>query len=370
VRHRGDFAKQYSYSLDKIKRMLATRKADFSDVTTIRAYLTDGRHTGALYKCLDEVYGSSKSKPAVTVANISQLAHSGMMVEMEITAALPGSENDKTFSIYKNSKTRGTWNPGANEVLEASGPDRTFYLSGAQAMKYEPGKPMVAMHPGDFAKQCDFLYKQLDSVLKAEGAASTDVVRSTSLMTGDATLGELFGCRKNLPKGVVFSNPGTLATISQLSSLGEVFTYDAIGMAAPSKDQDPNKFAKKVVPSELNPDVPSAVIVSGPRRTLNIAGQGAQDKSGTVQFKGDFKAQCKAALQIIDNLLRQRKASLDDVVKMLVFVTDSRYAPEFRVCMADAFKGKTQPAQTFVNVARNSAPGMLIQIDATAVAAP
>jgi enamine deaminase RidA (YjgF/YER057c/UK114 family) len=370
VRHRGDFAAQCTYSLDKLGRMLATRGATFNDVTVIRAYITDSRYTGALYDCLDTVYGKSSAKPAVTSANISQLAHAGMLVELELTAALPDTASDSAFTVYRNTQTLGTWNPGANEVLEVSGPDRTFYFSGAHAVAYKPGEPMVAMYPGDFAKQCDWLQQDLLRVLKAEGAVAKDVVRSTTFLAGDAGLAELLACRSKLPKEDAFVNPGTLANISQLSALGETYTYDSIGMAALPAGSDPKTFVKKVVPSKIDAAVPSAVIVSGPRRTLNVAGQGAIDAAGAVLFPGDFMAQCQQTVQTLGTLLGAQGASIRDIAKMLVFVTDSRDAPAFRTCMAKAYPNVAQPAQTFVNVARLPKKGMMIQIDATAVTAP
>jgi enamine deaminase RidA (YjgF/YER057c/UK114 family) len=370
VRHRGDFSAQCTYSLDKLGRMLATRGANFDNVTIVRAYITDSRYTAALYDCLDTVYGKSTTKPAVTSANISQLAHAGMLVELELTAALPDAGPDNTFTVYRNSTTLGTWNPGANEVLEVSGADRTFYFSGAHAVPYKPGSPMVAMYPGDFAKQCDFLQKELLGVLKAEGAVSRDVVRSTTFLSGDSGLAELLACRGTLAKEDAFVNPGTLVNVSQLSALGETYTYDSIGMAAIPAGSNPNAFSKKVVPSKIDPVVPSAVIVSGPRRTLNVAGQGAIDSAGAVQFSGDFKAQCQMTIQKLDSLLGAQGASIRDITKMLVFVTDSRDAPAFRECMAQAYQNTTQPAQTFVNVARLPKKGMMIQVDATAVISP
>jgi enamine deaminase RidA (YjgF/YER057c/UK114 family) len=74
-------------------------------------------------------------------------------------------------------------------------------------------------------------------------------------------------------------------------------------------------------------------------------------------------------MERIGALLKERKSSLMDVVKMIAFVTDSRHETDFRSCMSKAFPGG-QPAQTFVNVARLPQSQMLIQIDATAVAAP
>lgn len=368
IRHRGNFAGQCAYSLEKIGRMLAGRGASFADVTTIRAFLIDGRHTDALYTCLDKVYAGSATKPAVTSFNISQLAHSGMLLELEVTAALPDRGPNSTFSIYRNSETLGKWNPGAIEVLEVSGPDRTVYFSGAQATKQQSGKSPVAMFPGDFAKQCEFAQGNLLRLAKSEGMVASNVVRQIKFIPGYFSIPDLMKCDPP-PADSFRAGASTLSYVSQLSAVGDLYALDALGMAALKPNQSATIFKKNVIPSKLTADIPSAIVVSGPRRTFHIAGLGSQDETGKIRFVGDFKAQCAASVERIGALLKAHKSSLKDVVKMLVFVTDSRYEPEFRTCMSKAFPG-AQPAQTFVNVARLPQSGMLIQIDATAVAAP
>lgn len=83
----GDVAGQCRYAFDKIKRTLARHGATMADVVKIVAYVTDVRSAGAYFQCLTEALGGAP-RPAHTFLNINQLAHPGMLVEVDVTAAV------------------------------------------------------------------------------------------------------------------------------------------------------------------------------------------------------------------------------------------------------------------------------------------
>lgn len=58
-----------------------------ADVVKIVAYVTDIRSASAYFQCLTEALGSAR-RPAHTFLNINQLAHPGMLVEVDVTAAV------------------------------------------------------------------------------------------------------------------------------------------------------------------------------------------------------------------------------------------------------------------------------------------
>jgi enamine deaminase RidA (YjgF/YER057c/UK114 family) len=81
----GDVLGQCRYAFDKIKRTLARHRATMADVVKIVAYVTDIRSAGDYFKCLSEALGDAP-RPAHTFLNINQLAHPGMLVEIDVTA--------------------------------------------------------------------------------------------------------------------------------------------------------------------------------------------------------------------------------------------------------------------------------------------
>jgi enamine deaminase RidA (YjgF/YER057c/UK114 family) len=113
-----------------------------------------------------------------------------------------------------------------------------------------------------------------------------------------------------------------------------------------------------------------AVTVTGPGKTIFLAGVGAEDENGaagTILYKGDFAAQCKYAYEKIKRLLDRHGATLGDVVKMVSYLTDVRYQPDYGKCRVDAFGDQPLPAHTLLTISQLAWPGMIVEIDVTAI---
>src|SRR6478735_7027665 len=81
-----------------------------------------------------------------------------------------------------------------------------------------------------------------------------------------------------------------------------------------------------------------AVTVTGPGKMIFLAGVGAEDENGapgTILHKGDFGAQCKYAYDKIKRLLDKHGATLADVAKMVSYLTDVRYQPDYGKCRVE-----------------------------------
>lgn len=77
-------------------------------------------------------------------------------------------------------------------------------------------------------------------------------------------------------------------------------------------------------------------------------------------------AQTKRVLEIIEGALAEAGASMKDVVRTRMFVTDVSRWEEAGRAHGEAF-GEIRPATTMVEVSRLIDPGMLIEIEADAV---
>jgi len=97
-----------------------------------------------------------------------------------------------------------------------------------------------------------------------------------------------------------------------------------------------------------------------------VRGQTGLDFDGTFTGEGDPAAQAEIAMQCTDVLLREAGASLRDIVKMTVYLTDREYrSPVFSV-LAKWLKG-VRPCQTGLIVNGLARPEMLMEIDVEAV---
>jgi enamine deaminase RidA (YjgF/YER057c/UK114 family) len=113
-----------------------------------------------------------------------------------------------------------------------------------------------------------------------------------------------------------------------------------------------------------------SVTVSGPAKTIYLAGMGAEDETtGTILHLGDFLEQCRYAYGKIKKILAAQGATMADIVKITTYVTDIRYRADYGKCRAEAMGDAPLPTHTFVNVAQLAWPGMMIEVDATAVVA-
>jgi 2-iminobutanoate/2-iminopropanoate deaminase len=115
------------------------------------------------------------------------------------------------------------------------------------------------------------------------------------------------------------------------------------------------------------------VTVRNAGKIIYLGGVGAEDEDsaqgGVIRHLGDVGAQCRYAWDKIKRLLAKHGATVENVDKVVTYVTDIRYFADAGRCRAEAFAGATQPAGTFLVITALAWPGMLIEVDVTASAA-
>ena len=112
------------------------------------------------------------------------------------------------------------------------------------------------------------------------------------------------------------------------------------------------------------------VTVSGPATFIFLAGVGAEDEKGpigTILYPGDILGQCRYAFDKIKRNLTRHHAAVADIVKIVTYVTDIRSAAVYFKCLAEALGDVPRPAHTFLNISQLAHPGMLVEIEVTAV---
>jgi len=107
------------------------------------------------------------------------------------------------------------------------------------------------------------------------------------------------------------------------------------------------------------------VDVTGPAKTIYIAGQVALDKDGKVVGAGNMKAQAEQVFRNLEVALAAAGAKFTDVVKMNTFVTDIEQTPAVREVRARFF-GETTPASTLVQVVHLARPEFMIEVEVIA----
>jgi 2-iminobutanoate/2-iminopropanoate deaminase len=125
--------------------------------------------------------------------------------------------------------------------------------------------------------------------------------------------------------------------------------------------------AHRKIPGLVDPSGPfSHVTVAVGSRFVSLAGQVALDGRGQVVGVGDAGVQARQCLENLDIALRHVGATVAEVVKVTVFLTDVGD----RVAVAEArreYFGEHAPAATLVEVAALAVEGCVVEIEATAV---
>jgi 2-iminobutanoate/2-iminopropanoate deaminase len=148
---------------------------------------------------------------------------------------------------------------------------------------------------------------------------------------------------------------------------GLLITQTALAQGLEVKRYNPSEWTKGRF-SEI-------ATVTGPGKTIYLAGIGAEDEkapagqSAPILYPGNAYEQCRYAYDKIKRALASQGATLADVVKQVVYVTDIRYQADVGKCRKEAYGDGPIPANTFLVINALAIQGMLLEIDVTAVVA-
>jgi 2-iminobutanoate/2-iminopropanoate deaminase len=119
-------------------------------------------------------------------------------------------------------------------------------------------------------------------------------------------------------------------------------------------------------PADARPDLPfSAVTRLGD--VLYVSGQVGIDPATKQVVDGGIGPQTRQTLENLKRALALANASLDDVVKCNVFLTDISEFAAFNAVYREYFP-KDPPARTTVGTSGLSSPAMVVEIEAIAAA--
>ncbi len=107
----------------------------------------------------------------------------------------------------------------------------------------------------------------------------------------------------------------------------------------------------------------NAIVVD---RAIYVSGQTAGLADGTIAGENDVRTQASQAFDNIRRLLEAAGATMADVVKLTVYLTDMSTRAQFSEARRGFFSGDF-PCSTLVEVSALAQPGFLVEIEAIAV---
>jgi enamine deaminase RidA (YjgF/YER057c/UK114 family) len=98
-----------------------------------------------------------------------------------------------------------------------------------------------------------------------------------------------------------------------------------------------------------------------------ISGQVALDGKGALVGENDVAAQVEQVFTNLRTVVEACGGSLDDVVKITIYVTDASYRPAVAAARQRHFKEGQYPASTYLVVSALAVPQLLVEIEAVAM---
>jgi enamine deaminase RidA (YjgF/YER057c/UK114 family) len=111
-----------------------------------------------------------------------------------------------------------------------------------------------------------------------------------------------------------------------------------------------------------------AEIIEGATRQVICSGQTAVDAEGAPQHPGDMRGQIGLALDNLEAVLAAAGMGLGDIIRLQVFSTDVDETLKHGDLLGERFGPLgCAPPMTLVGVTRLAIPGLMYEIEATAV---
>ena len=98
-----------------------------------------------------------------------------------------------------------------------------------------------------------------------------------------------------------------------------------------------------------------------------ISGQVALDGKGSLVGENDVAAQVEQVFANLRSVVSACGGTLDDVVKITIYVTNASYRPAVAAARQRHFKEGQYPASTYLVVAGLAVPQLLVEIEAVAM---
>ncbi|HTY18030.1 MAG TPA: RidA family protein [Myxococcota bacterium] len=127
-------------------------------------------------------------------------------------------------------------------------------------------------------------------------------------------------------------------------------------------------MSKQIVnPAAMAPPSGYSYAVRKTGAPVFISGQVALDGQGKVVGEGDAAAQTEQVFRNLRTVVEACGGTLDDIVKINVYVTDAAYRPAIAAARQRHWKEGQYPASTYVVVSALAVPQLLVEIEAVAM---
>ena len=363
----GDIAAQTRNVFENMKSSLVSLNMGLEDLVRLNTYYVfDGedKDATAFWEDMTRVrleYFPDPG-PAATAVRARGMPYEGQLIQIE-GVALKGESR----SSRKRIMPAGSWDWSISVPLSQGWRIGNRIFVGGQISADKTGSPV---HVGDLDAQTRNIYDYIGRVLSDAGASFADLTRvkicfkydSKDPNTGQAFVDRIMEVSKEYIKD---TPPVITAFAVDLLYPGLDLEIDAMAII----DRDAKTLSAPELTGRYQPPAFSdGVLADG---EIYVGGQTSLGPDNSALFPEDFPAQAKEVFHRLNNVLAQADATLDNVVKLNLFIVADDADVEDRFHQACQIWAEicpdSHPAMTPVRVHELPKPGLLFQADCIAI---
>ena len=363
----GDIAAQTRNVFENMKSSLVSLNMGLDDLVRLNTYYVfDGEDKAATAFWEDmtrvRLEYFPDPGPAATAVRARGMPYEGQLIQIE-GVALKGESR----SSRKRIMPAGSWDWSIAVPLSQGWRIGNRIFVGGQISADKTGGPV---HVGDLDAQTRNIYDYIGRVLSDAGASFADLTRvkicfkydSKDPSTGQAFVDRIMEVSKEYIKG---TPPVITAFAVDLLYPGLDLELDAMAII----DRDTKTLSAPELKGRYQPPAFSdGVLADG---EIYVGGQTSLGTDNSALFPEDFSAQAKEVFQRLNKVLVQADATLNDVVKLNLFIVADDADVEDRFHQACQIWAEicpdSHPAMTPVRVHELPKPGLLFQADCIAI---
>ncbi len=326
----GDAAAQTHAALDRLEASLKAAGGSLANLTKLTTCIVDRGYRSHVYGVITERVPNVR--PVSTGLVVAGLGLPELIVQIDAEAAIP-SQPVRYTRPYTFDSWYGQGFPWHGSMVVST--DEEFFVRGQTGSGLDhSGIVAKGRSVADAGAQADLALQNLALLLGEASSSMEDVCKITVYISDRAyrpavypMIGKHFGDVRPVSTGIVttaFARPDIL------------FEIDVVAIRA--QDGKPHELRGQT-------------------------GMGLDEK---LYGAGDAKAQAEQAMDNVETLLAEADASLDDVAKATVYVTESDFLPSVNETVLRRL-GKAAPAFTTVVVKGLASPELLMEVDIVAI---
>lgn len=362
----GDAAKQTHAALDELERALAAVGGTLAHLTKLTTCIVDRGYRAEVYRAISQRLPNVH--PVSTGLVVAGLPQPDLIVQIDAEAAIPTAPVRHTRP-YTFESWHGQGFPWQGAMV--LGTDAEYFVRGQTGASLDhTGTVTKSRSIAAAGQQADVALANLCALLKEAGSSPDDICKMTVYISDRAYRQSVYPMIGKHLVGVRPVSTGIVTSAFAREDIAfeiDVTVIPKVGGAPHTRVRPYHSSAARygTEAQPLNIDLCMAVVAGNRVILRGQTGMGLDEKLYGV---GDAAAQAEKAMENVEVLLGEAGATLSDIAKLTIYVTDRAYLAAVNAVILKRL-GSTAPAVTSVIIKGLASPELLMEVDVVAIKA-